>query len=908
MMYWIVFALFSCAETFTDVFLSFWFPFYYEIKILLVLWLLSPATKGSSILYRKFVHPMLSRREQDIDEYIAKAKEQGYHTVLHLGTKGVNYATTVIMQTAIKGGGGLVQQLRRSYSLGDLSSDVDGDSNSGRKALPEAQDRNRDRERVASGGDGRHHRPRGHSPRRSASGSGRVEMYFPEVDVDVRGASVREPSVPLSHIRSSEDVSSGYSSAEPLYQHGSISGGQHGESRPDSLASSREPLVRTASVGGSSRSARTRSSRGGGGTVTKKGSSPGVPEASEECSLGENDDLDMSSLSPSHSRSRSNSLPMSADLLRPELVALLQALNAELEQKVSMSKLSEIKVSEAVKQTEKPEDSFHLDEGEIMESIHRTESSSILELAGTKEMSDIKVSESFHPNQSDINSAIESDDDFYDSVSVPPPNVLNECQFKDTKEEFIDSYSEMVNEPEKVNICLGQEIIDNGSAATFTSSSSNMLPNISEQCKTSTENNVDDPLVDSVGTSNVDESKDMQSLITIPQENVKTETTLLPMDVNPHLCAESFAPAMSEALKGGNASDKMLVMNSTEPLKQLEEINNALQREEKCHDCISESNQSPGNADKTACNDGKVLEESNVFSQTKDGSYSSEQISSSAKAEMNCPSNIVGAEEDHEIIGDDFQDASDIEGRKTENSIFSDMLNNKQLSLPGVSHGVPDNTQQVIISVVEKPSLRVDSDDNKDLKAENSISHDNSDHNQPSLQATAYAALDKAQNATISSADNPSLNTDSAEKILGAETVSNKSDSICDSQTPLNYDSQIPTNSDSLQDPKKDVRSGRYHKLQAPDPPPRSKRSSSKGSISEESEKKSEHRSRSPKKMAESPVAKLHGQIENLASMLPFWQSGKRSRGKEVGTAEDGIRIREMSRSPSRRIGRQAPH
>lgn len=101
MMYWIVFALFTCAETFTDVFLS-WFPFYYEVKIVLVMWLLSPATGGSSILYRKFVHPALCRREQEIDEYISKAKEQGYHTVLNLGTKGVNYATTVIMQTAIK--------------------------------------------------------------------------------------------------------------------------------------------------------------------------------------------------------------------------------------------------------------------------------------------------------------------------------------------------------------------------------------------------------------------------------------------------------------------------------------------------------------------------------------------------------------------------------------------------------------------------------------------------------------------------------------------------------------------------------------------------------------------------------------------------------------------------------------
>ncbi|KAG8329085.1 Receptor expression-enhancing protein 2 [Homalodisca vitripennis] len=102
MMYWIVFALFTCAETFTDVFLSFWFPFYYEIKVVLVFWLLSPATKGSSILYRNFVHPALIKREQEIDEYISKAKEQGYHTMLHLGSKGVTYATSMIMQTAIK--------------------------------------------------------------------------------------------------------------------------------------------------------------------------------------------------------------------------------------------------------------------------------------------------------------------------------------------------------------------------------------------------------------------------------------------------------------------------------------------------------------------------------------------------------------------------------------------------------------------------------------------------------------------------------------------------------------------------------------------------------------------------------------------------------------------------------------
>ncbi|KAI8116843.1 Receptor expression-enhancing protein 2 [Lucilia cuprina] len=101
MMYWIVYAFFTCTETFTDIFLS-WFPFYYEVKVIIVLWLLSPATKGSSTLYRKFVHPMLTRREQEIDEYLNQAKERGYSAVLQLGSKGVNYATNVIMQTAIK--------------------------------------------------------------------------------------------------------------------------------------------------------------------------------------------------------------------------------------------------------------------------------------------------------------------------------------------------------------------------------------------------------------------------------------------------------------------------------------------------------------------------------------------------------------------------------------------------------------------------------------------------------------------------------------------------------------------------------------------------------------------------------------------------------------------------------------
>ncbi|XP_076644559.1 uncharacterized protein LOC143354395 [Halictus rubicundus] len=235
MMYWIVFALFTCAETFTDVFFSFWFPFYYEIKTILVIWLLSPATKGSSILYRRFVHPALIRREAEIDETLQRVTEQGYSAVLNLGSKGVNYATTVLMQTAIKGGGGLVQHLKKSYSLSDLTGEKE-DENRNTSHLHDETDiavEPRRREHVGR---------RGYSPRRTQSSSNRVEMYFSEVDlykcINVKEPTSREPTASLTNIRSSDDISSGYSSGEALQSTRSSQG---------------DSLVRTASVGARTR-------------------------------------------------------------------------------------------------------------------------------------------------------------------------------------------------------------------------------------------------------------------------------------------------------------------------------------------------------------------------------------------------------------------------------------------------------------------------------------------------------------------------------------------------------------------------------------------------------------------------------------------------------------------------------
>jgi receptor expression-enhancing protein 1/2/3/4 len=121
MMYWIVFALITCAEAVADVLISFWFPFYYEIKILLILWLISPWTKGASAIYRNFVHPWLLKHENDIDFYLEQAKTEGYNQAVNLGTKSLLYARELVATAALRGQEQITQQLQRSLSMNDIN-------------------------------------------------------------------------------------------------------------------------------------------------------------------------------------------------------------------------------------------------------------------------------------------------------------------------------------------------------------------------------------------------------------------------------------------------------------------------------------------------------------------------------------------------------------------------------------------------------------------------------------------------------------------------------------------------------------------------------------------------------------------------------------------------------------------
>lgn len=76
-MYWIVFAIYNFLETFLDIFIGLWFPFYFETKIIFIFWLISSYGNGAKILYENVVQQMLEQKEEVIDDFISRLRQIG---------------------------------------------------------------------------------------------------------------------------------------------------------------------------------------------------------------------------------------------------------------------------------------------------------------------------------------------------------------------------------------------------------------------------------------------------------------------------------------------------------------------------------------------------------------------------------------------------------------------------------------------------------------------------------------------------------------------------------------------------------------------------------------------------------------------------------------------------------------
>ncbi|KAI0079629.1 hypothetical protein K474DRAFT_1658991 [Panus rudis PR-1116 ss-1] len=72
-MYWTVLAAFVALEYVAEWLVS-WFPFYWEVKTFILLFLALPQTQGSTWVYQTYVNPFLTRNEADIDAAIVQAQ------------------------------------------------------------------------------------------------------------------------------------------------------------------------------------------------------------------------------------------------------------------------------------------------------------------------------------------------------------------------------------------------------------------------------------------------------------------------------------------------------------------------------------------------------------------------------------------------------------------------------------------------------------------------------------------------------------------------------------------------------------------------------------------------------------------------------------------------------------------
>ncbi|XP_053500836.1 receptor expression-enhancing protein 5 [Ictalurus furcatus] len=74
--YWVVYGVFSVAEFFADIFLS-WFPFYYIGKCAFLVWCMAPTpSNGSVLIYTRIIRPFFLRNEARIDTVVKDIKDK----------------------------------------------------------------------------------------------------------------------------------------------------------------------------------------------------------------------------------------------------------------------------------------------------------------------------------------------------------------------------------------------------------------------------------------------------------------------------------------------------------------------------------------------------------------------------------------------------------------------------------------------------------------------------------------------------------------------------------------------------------------------------------------------------------------------------------------------------------------
>jgi len=73
--YWVVYAVFSLMEFFTDIFF-WWIPLYAFLKCLFLVYCMAPTSwNGSEAIYHRIIRPFVLRHQKKVDAYLDRARD-----------------------------------------------------------------------------------------------------------------------------------------------------------------------------------------------------------------------------------------------------------------------------------------------------------------------------------------------------------------------------------------------------------------------------------------------------------------------------------------------------------------------------------------------------------------------------------------------------------------------------------------------------------------------------------------------------------------------------------------------------------------------------------------------------------------------------------------------------------------
>ncbi|KAH8318303.1 hypothetical protein KR074_002049 [Drosophila pseudoananassae] len=104
--YWIVYAFLITIEVLADTFIS-WLPLYTPTKLLLVLWIVLSAPAANVWMFDAIVRPVLSRRQEQIDNFLNRGKDKFLGDIVNLMkwlvVRGRAFVVPFITQMWIRG-------------------------------------------------------------------------------------------------------------------------------------------------------------------------------------------------------------------------------------------------------------------------------------------------------------------------------------------------------------------------------------------------------------------------------------------------------------------------------------------------------------------------------------------------------------------------------------------------------------------------------------------------------------------------------------------------------------------------------------------------------------------------------------------------------------------------------------